>query len=153
VVFKLFGSRHPERDQNFFAAHASKFRYKNCNISSCRKNFAAPFKFLTAPQSAAAHSLKTTVMAQDWHPNWYLDRIWKKNQKFRLFGPFFVKNCIYARNIGKSLSFDPKLGRRNLLLGHGLATPALDYHQKKFGKFLSFFLNNFQTLLNDSKKF
>ncbi len=26
VVFKLFGSRHPERDQNFFAAHPSKFR-------------------------------------------------------------------------------------------------------------------------------
>jgi hypothetical protein len=26
VVFKLFGSRHPERDQNFFAAHLSKFR-------------------------------------------------------------------------------------------------------------------------------
>jgi hypothetical protein len=31
-----------------------------------------------------------------------------------------------AQNIGKSQSFDPELGRRNLLLGRGLATPGLD---------------------------
>jgi hypothetical protein len=41
----------------------AKFRYKNLNISYWRKKFAAPLKFLTAPQSAAAHSLKTTVVA------------------------------------------------------------------------------------------
>jgi hypothetical protein len=35
-----------------------KFQY--WNISSVRKNLAAPFEFLTAPRSAAAHSLKTT---------------------------------------------------------------------------------------------
>jgi hypothetical protein len=39
---------------------SAKFRWKDLKISYWRKKFAAPFEFLTAPQSAAAHSLKTT---------------------------------------------------------------------------------------------
>ncbi len=62
VVFKLFGSRHPERDKKFSRHTQANFNKKNCKISSCWKKFAAPFKFLTAPQSAAAHSLKTTAV-------------------------------------------------------------------------------------------
>lgn len=61
------------------------------------------------------------------NPNWCLGRIWKIFQKFR---PWVI-NCQKlrenAQNIEKSQSFDLGLGRRNLLLRNGLATPILAY--------------------------
>jgi hypothetical protein len=43
--------------KNFSRHNQANFDKKNC------KKFAAPFKFLKAPKSAAAHSLKTTGIA------------------------------------------------------------------------------------------
>ncbi len=59
--FSNFLARGTLKETKNFSRHTqANFDKKNCDISSCRKKFAAPFKFLMAPQGAAAHSLKTT---------------------------------------------------------------------------------------------
>jgi hypothetical protein len=52
------------------------------------------------------------------NPNWSLGRIGKKIQYF--FGSNF------GESNGKSLTFDPVLGRRKFFLGRGLAIPDLN---------------------------
>ncbi len=50
MVFKLFGSRHPERDQKFFAAHQANFDRKTVIFRLVEKNLRHPLNFWRHPK-------------------------------------------------------------------------------------------------------
>jgi hypothetical protein len=59
--FSNFLARGTLKETKIFSRHTQvNFDRKTVIFRLVEKKFAAPFEFLTAPQSAAAHSLKTT---------------------------------------------------------------------------------------------